>query len=776
MQIVSKNSEHNGLEQNSMNEDSTILDEEAEELFKKLGGIEKRGTLGIIGEVAKAYQEEQARSDPWRILLLELVYEICACVLHHEFFKGSLTTEDHIERIVEKLEKLSEMPNHDGQIFIKYRGLHSSDVSSIELDYLISFGGLIINLESVLALAKRHEATHAHLHEHLIEAWSAFQANSITTLFIRVVKNDQEEKEFLQPCIEILSQFYPAFYEGNPIVLTGQEKQVHVPLVYDQDDKLDLNLTMVAGLNHLGKTSMQKLVQKISDLIEKETIYIPVDDITSVYNALFSTDKLKGRLVKPLIEINNVKWLMLASDQEILHKEKRDLINTVFEKFGGPSQEAVQVINTIYEADFDSLSPVDIGIRLQKITTVLEGIEAGKKGKAVEDELLDNVEERLDPVRDELLDNLTVKGDVIEATKPGEKPFSAKVHDKIIDLVKFLKGRSQTKKKLIAIMTESVTFDDGDYDIIARMFGVSQKEAERLVQAIKACFDEKGGFRRKSFENRISEFAKYGENIFFFLWFYLKEMSRKSDRISFLNALQLLIAGLEHPEKSIKKIIEDFGSNPTQVLPSDRSAIMLANILLRKKNREIDTEIEITPEEVLLVEDNINPEAIKAATETIAQKEDDFIRKVETIHTTTKEWLEEAGAEDEGLSVKYLLSLEREIYIFLSILNPPIACHVLRNAIRAYGDPGSQVYGLKESRENLYSLVTLLRIVVRALERVGTSEDLPHLSQIKEKHSEFVRLKDDPRYFDMLARVIDHCDKAIQAIEKRADQGSGPTA
>jgi len=292
-----------------MNEDALTLDGDAEDLFKKLGGIEKREALSIVGKVASAYEEEQARFDPWRILLLELVYEISACFLHHEFFKEGLSTKDHIDRVVEKIERLSEMPDHDGQLFIKYRGLHSSDINPIELDYLISFGGLIINLESVLVLARHHQDTHAYLHEHLIEAWSAFQTNNITTLFIKVAKSGQEEKGLLEPCTKILSQFYPALYESRPIVLTSGEKEIHVPLVYDQNDNPDPNLTMVAGLNRLGKASMQKLVQKIADLIEKESIHIPVDDITSVYNALFSTDELKGRLVKPLMEVNNVKWL-----------------------------------------------------------------------------------------------------------------------------------------------------------------------------------------------------------------------------------------------------------------------------------------------------------------------------------------------------------------------------------------------------------------------------------------------------------------------------------
>jgi hypothetical protein len=120
------------------------------------------------------------------------------------------------------------------------------------------------------------------------------------------------------------------------------------------------------------------------------------------------------------------------------------------------------------------------------------------------------------------------------------------------------------------------------------------------------------------------------------------------------------------------------------------------------------------------------------------------------------------------MSVKYLLSLERELYIFLSILNPPIAGHVLRNAVKAYGDPRGQIYGLKKARENLNSLITLLRVIVRALERVGTPEDIRYLKQIKEKESDFAMRKDDAQFLDMLGRVVHYCDRAIQAIEDRA--------
>ena len=758
-----------------MDENSTMLDKEAEALFKQLGGVEKRETLSIIGEIAKAYQDEQAQSDPWRILLGELVHEICAGFLDHKFFKERQTADEHINRIVETVKKLSEMPDHDGQILIRYRGLFSSDVKPIELDYLVSFGDLIVTHESALALSRRHQDTHPHLHSQLIEAFSVFRANNITTLFIRVPQSRQEGMELLEPCIDVLYQYYQAVKEGSPIVLVHEGKDIQVPLISDQDDQLDPNLTMLAGLNRLDETAVKTLVQEVDNFIEDESEDLPFCDVTNVFNAIFGSKKYKDKFVKPPIEVNNIKWLMLSSDQEILQKQKMQLVNAVFEKFGGPSQEAVQIINTLYEGDFNAFSPCDIGVSLQKITGILEEIESRDKGEDVENELLDNVEDRLDPLKDELLDDLTINGNLIEASRPGEEPFSAIIHDKIIDLVKFFKGRSQTRKKLIAITTQRVRFDEHDYDIIARMFSISLEDAPRVVQNIEALFDEKGGFLRKEFEDRIPEFAKYGANIFFFLWVYLKEMSRKSDRVAFLNALQFLIPKLDHPEDGMKKLLEDFISNPTEVLASDRNAIILATILLRKENWEMGTEIEITPEEVLQVEDNISEEAIKAASDAIAQGRDDFIRKVETIHTDTKQGLWGFTEKDEDLSVKYLLSLEREIYIFLSILNPPIAGHVLRNAVKAYGDPRGQVYGLKKSREDIDFLMTLLRVIVRALQRVGTPEDLQYLRQIKEKQSEFARRKDDPRFLDTLARVIHHCDEAIQAIERRSYQGSTPT-
>jgi hypothetical protein len=52
---------------------------------------------------------------------------------------------------------------------------------------------------------------------------------------------------------------------------------------------------------------------------------------------------------------------------------------------------------------------------------------------------------------------------------------------------------------------------------------------------------------------------------------------------------------------------------PEKVEPSDRNAIMLANILLRTYNKELDVDIEMTPEEVLNVRNGLDRDVVHYA-------------------------------------------------------------------------------------------------------------------------------------------------------------------
>jgi len=68
----------------------------------------------------------------------------------------------------------------------------------------------------------------------------------------------------------------------------------------------DENLTLLAIANNLKPQTVKLLVEKIAKSSLK-------DRYMSIYNAIFSVEKLRRKLVKPPIEANSVIWLM--SDQ-----------------------------------------------------------------------------------------------------------------------------------------------------------------------------------------------------------------------------------------------------------------------------------------------------------------------------------------------------------------------------------------------------------------------------------------------------------------------------
>ena len=81
----------------------------------------------------------------------------------------------------------------------------------------------------------------------------------------------------------------------------------------------------------------------------------------------------------------------------------------------------------------------------------------------------------------------------------------------------------------------------------------------------------------------------------------------------FLNALQMLIAKIHQPKRAIKVLIADFCADPGVIEFADRNALMLANLLIRKYNKELNLDIELTPEEVLLVKEGLDREVVTYA-------------------------------------------------------------------------------------------------------------------------------------------------------------------
>ncbi|MBW2198704.1 MAG: hypothetical protein JRF58_12860, partial [Deltaproteobacteria bacterium] len=668
---------------------------------------------------------------------------------------------DPFIRFLEILSLLSKKSHQDKNIFIRFRGQTSNHGVPEKMDYVIRFGNTKVDVDTAHKMTKRLGAGAESLIQGMIKAFEIFSAREIGNLYLKFPKESAEEFDLIRISLCILSQYKTALKSNSHIVIEKDGKKRSLPVIEDERGQPDPNLTLVAGLNGLKQTTLRDLITKVNAWMEKSASTSSGSQFVNVYNALFGIRKLQGKLIRPPVEINNVQHLMLdgaydgTSDEEApVTKEKLQVTRLAMAISSGSPYREAQVVESVYGNDFAEIDSSRLEHRLESASDLLDCIEEQSTDPQIEKEVFDNIERRLELVRDDIFDTLFV------ATKTGresgeEKTITRRMHEKIYKMITFFKGRSVARKKMKAMIFQDIDFDDHDYETIGKDFDITPRDAKELIRLLKGCFDHQGRFLKTGFERNIPEFEKHERKIFEFLWHYLKETPHRTDRVAFLNSLQLVIARMKQPRKAILTLIEDFLSNPREISFSDRNAVMLANILVRKYNKELMHDIEITPEEVLLVEEGLDRDTCGTASKTIDDNEENFFEKIKTIHVSLKQALDPGGLDSHPMSLRFLLALEREIYIFLSLVEGSVARSVIISALNEYGVPESEIYHLEKSRANMLSLLQLLKVIVRASGRLSTVKDIAPLDKIIKREPDFMGFGKGTQHMDMVRRVIE---------------------
>ncbi|MCG6910981.1 MAG: hypothetical protein LJE94_12765 [Deltaproteobacteria bacterium] len=297
-----------------------------------------------------------------------------------------------------------------------------------------------------------------------------------------------------------------------------------------------------------------------------------------------------------------------------------------------------------------------------------------------------------------------------------------------------------------------------DYQRFAAYFDIEEKDAEQIAVLFSGCFGTDGRFLRDAFEKRVPELSRYDRKIFEICWHYFKKGLALSDRVAFLNSMQLLIVHLKQPKKALKVLLNDFVGDPDHVTGSDRDALMLSNLLVRKYNKELHTDIETTPEEVLLVINGLDTDVTQYAQWRLESLGGIFTRKVGTIGAGIAAAVDAATAEPDGLTVEFLLSLDREVIIFLSLVGGDIAHRIIQSAVESFGDPDSRIFHLSESLQCLPLLLQHLKILIRGLGRVGGKQDIALLKAIKAREKAFILLKEDRAFHGLVRQALQWAD------------------
>ncbi|MBW2252777.1 MAG: hypothetical protein JRF60_19705 [Deltaproteobacteria bacterium] len=323
-----------------------ILDEEAAQLFSKLRGIDSSYGKDWLSE---SLEEEKKREDERNALVVEMVHLLSAYLLDVNQPGESKIENETFYHFVETFEQLINISSKKRTILIRYRGFANDPNVTEKNDYEVIYGNTKVDSATVSGMIKRLGHRMAHLSDQLSRAFSVFSSHDIYTLYIKIPGASEKQKDRFYDVLRGLSLYKTAVETNSPIVFVKKEGQkFSFPLVCNERGLPDENLTLLAIANNLRPQTIKLLVDKIGKSSVKNR-YI------SIYNAIFSVKKLKGKLVKPPIEVNNVVWLMADQEKEIFSLEKTEVAKFAIKSTGGSPRKAAKVLKSVYGNDYDKI-------------------------------------------------------------------------------------------------------------------------------------------------------------------------------------------------------------------------------------------------------------------------------------------------------------------------------------------------------------------------------------------------------------------------------------
>jgi hypothetical protein len=699
----------------------------------------------------------------WRILFVEFAFHLGSFLLN---VRSTGMQQQHMKELTAILDqclKMSRIPDQEGKIIIRFRGrgIPGESGDSERYDYVFRYGKVEIDVSLIKKVAKRGGVTTSHLPWRLLKSFENFAALDINTLFLDIGTGQDNEKNNIRRSLEIIGNYFHVLEFGSEQAANSKNMPT---IIYDETSQPDPNLTLLAAYNKVQARAIQDIVPTISLRMQKAKPDTPLAKSSSVFDAIFHFKKMREQLRRQPLEINNAKWLLVAENEQVV-EEDVELSKQVLVRLLAKPRKVSQILASTYGEELLGFNAEEVERWLEQVCDLLQTVKDEGKEEFFVADIMFFIQKSLDHVADDVLENLTIEGNEIVAEIENGKKLRIQIPEKMGQQLLYYKKRAHTRCKMQNLLDEQVSFTEDDFEIIAEDFAISSDDAKDLFKLLQSSFDKDGHFQRKVFENNLMEFAKYERNIFQFLWHYLKLINNRHDRVSYLNSLQLLIAEMKDPKQALLVLLADFIKTPMQVTFFDRNGLILSNILLRKYNQELRNEIEITPEEVLMVQEGLDPDRVAVTVEQVNRHQEKFYQKISLIHEGFQQALNPRAVTTKTLPIRYMVTLEREAYIFLSLIGGQVAHKIIRDALEEYGNPLSRIYMLDKSAENLPAIMQLFNVIIRALHRFGDANDIPILQSVIEQEKAFMSKVPDNQYL-VVKRVMEWADRSVKALKR----------
>ena len=730
--------------------------------------------------ILESLYDSQGRNDALITLLVELCHLLSACLRRDHDAVNPGGDSDSIEesidvpmqidpyaQLAKTLEKLNKRSGHDGTLLIRACRLSSQNGSGSHPDYQVFFSDIVMDREAVAMMIRRVGEHMTYLNALISKAFDTFDNHKILTLHLKLPDVSQDAFMRLRTSISIIARYRQALKKAEDIEISIDGNAIKLPVMKDEKGIPDPNLTMLAGLNLIQPEAMKTLVKEVCNWIKESDTSTGAHRYAGIYDAIAGVKNLRQKLILPPIELNNIRWLLLDRTIGKLPKAKAQIARLVNEEFENTAAGQALYLESLYGRDYHRVSARELGLRLKRISKMIEAIGDRPKKDMIKDEIITNIQWRLEKVPDDVIHQLRIENGILYVQEGRDSFKIGNLNYLMARIISFFTGRLDTREKMRKIGRKKDLFNARDYEILSRDFDISPMDVKEILHLLQRCFDTDGRFSRIGFEDCVSEFSHYEAKVFEILWHFLKQPMQRDDRIAFLNALQLLFVKMETPEKALQVLLGDFLEEPDAVNYSDRNALMLANLLLRRYNKELDIDIEITPEEVFLVKEGLNPDAAAAGLMLIDAENEALFEKIRTIHRKIVISLDSGYRGMEDMNLKYLLSLEREIHVFVALLGGDVARSVLRSAINEYGNPDAEIYRLADDTATIEAFLQHLKVLVRGLGRSGEGSDEWVIDKIIDRREEFLSFSKDNRHEALVNRVMDWARRSKAEVRDR---------
>lgn len=413
-------------------------------------------------------------------------------------------------------------------------------------------------------------------------------------------------------------------------------------------------------------------------------------------------------------------------------------------------------------ADYDGMDAESFLNQLRTFSLILNQFENKDAYQQMVNLLAGLLRIGIHKVSGDALEAVTILRDALKIQVGHRTTLVGTINRELSMIVSIGKEASFTEKRLAMIDKLINQPTDENLNAVSRAFQLPVKETERIMFLARNGFGENKEFIHSEFEMSLDELAFHGSHAFELSWCVLKSIEGRKNRIAFLNALQRLISRMQCPKPALCFMLADFCRFPNTVFLSDRNIIMLANVLLRTYNQELD--VEMTPEEVLNVRNGLDQDLVNYVQLRIDKLETRFAAKVRTIHEKLIALLQNPPMATTDLSIRHLLFLEREIFIFLSLLAGKTARMILISALNEYGDPDAGIYRYPKAAVYLPIFLQQLKIVARGVGRIGSINDAVLMQKISRHGLKIAQLFGAKENQIALVRTMRGIETAMRSI------------